>query len=67
MDNFEWAEGYSRRFGMVYIDYPSQRRIVKESGRWYADFLATHRARARANEHAAEMEPGVQAGGQHIH
>src|SRR6266566_2334566 len=36
MDNFEWAEGYSKRFGMVYVDYPSQRRIVKDSGYWYA-------------------------------
>jgi beta-glucosidase len=67
MDNFEWAEGYSRRFGMVYVDYPSRRRIVKESGRWYADFLATHRAQARADESAAGLEPGVPAGGQHIH
>jgi beta-glucosidase len=47
MDNFEWAEGYSRRFGIVYVDYPSQRRIVKESGRWYAELLALHRAQTR--------------------
>lgn len=44
MDNFEWAEGYSRRFGLVYVDYASQRRIVKDSGRWYAQLLAMHRA-----------------------
>src|SRR5260221_1417800 len=44
MGNFEWAEGYSRRFGMVYIDYPSQRRVVKDSGRWFAELLALHRA-----------------------
>jgi len=43
MDNFEWAEGYSKRFGIVYIDYPTQRRIVKESGRWYADFITDQR------------------------
>ncbi len=42
-DNFEWAEGYSKRFGMVYIDYPTQRRIVKDSGYWYASFLAARR------------------------
>src|SRR5262249_37256675 len=46
MDNFEWAEGYSRRFGIVYVDYPSQRRVVKESGRWYAELLALHRAQS---------------------
>lgn len=45
LDNFEWAEGYSKRFGIVYIDYPSQRRIVKESGRWYAAFIAAQRRR----------------------
>lgn len=36
MDNFEWALGYSQRFGIVFVDYPTQRRIVKASGRWYA-------------------------------
>ncbi len=40
MDNYEWAEGYAKRFGIVYIDYPSQRRILKESARWYADLIA---------------------------
>jgi beta-glucosidase len=40
-DNFEWAYGYSKRFGIVYVDYPSQQRIVKDSGRWYASLLAS--------------------------
>jgi beta-glucosidase len=39
LDNYEWQEGYAKRFGLVYVDYPSQKRIVKESGRWYADFI----------------------------
>lgn len=38
-DNYEWAFGYSKRFGLVYVDYPSQRRIAKESARWYASFI----------------------------
>jgi beta-glucosidase len=38
-DNFEWAEGYSKRFGLVYIDYPTQRRIIKSSGFWFQHFL----------------------------
>jgi beta-glucosidase len=42
MDNFEWAYGYSRRFGLVYIDYPTQRRIIKDSGYWYRDTIATN-------------------------
>lgn len=35
-DNFEWHSGYSERFGLVYVDYPSQRRILKDSAYWYA-------------------------------
>jgi beta-glucosidase len=45
LDNFEWGEGYSKRFGMIYVDYATQRRVVKASGRWYADFLASQRRR----------------------
>ncbi len=37
LDNFEWAEGYSKRFGIVYVDYAAQERIVKDSGTWYAE------------------------------
>ncbi|HEY0753495.1 MAG TPA: GH1 family beta-glucosidase [Ktedonobacteraceae bacterium] len=40
MDNYEWVEGYSKRFGLIYVDYATQRRIVKESGHWYAAFIA---------------------------
>ncbi len=35
LDNFEWTEGFDRRFGLVYVDYPTQRRIPKRSARWY--------------------------------
>jgi beta-glucosidase len=44
LDNFEWAHGYSKRFGLIYVDYPSQRRIWKASARWYRDFVAAARA-----------------------
>jgi beta-glucosidase len=36
IDNFEWAQGYSKRFGLVYVDYPTQRRIPKDSAAWFA-------------------------------
>lgn len=39
LDNFEWAEGYRPRFGLVYVDFENQQRIIKSSGQWYADFL----------------------------
>lgn len=40
LDNFEWAEGYRPRFGIVGVDFATQQRTVKASGKWYADFLA---------------------------
>ncbi len=43
-DNFEWSEGYHQRFGLVYTDYGSQRRIPKSSFSWYRDLIAAQRA-----------------------
>jgi beta-glucosidase len=40
LDNFEWAEGYSKRFGVVHIDYETLRRTPKESARWYARVIS---------------------------
>jgi beta-glucosidase len=39
LDNFEWAEGFSKRFGLIYVDYPTQRRIPKLSYSWFRAFL----------------------------
>ena len=39
LDNFEWAEGYEPRFGLVYVDFATQRRVVKDSGQRYADII----------------------------
>lgn len=40
-DNFEWAEGYRPRFGLIHIDYETQKRTIKDSGHWYSDFLSS--------------------------
>ena len=39
LDNFEWAEGYSKRFGLVFVDYGTQKRIPKASARWYSKVI----------------------------
>jgi beta-glucosidase len=41
LDNFEWALGYSKRFGIVYVDYETQERVVKDSGLWYSELART--------------------------
>jgi beta-glucosidase len=40
MDNFEWAFGFSKRFGLVYVDYETQKRILKSSGKRYQEIIA---------------------------
>jgi beta-glucosidase len=43
MDNFEWSHGFTKRFGLIRVDYPTQRRKFKASGAWYRDLIAAHR------------------------
>jgi len=45
LDNFEWASGYAKRFGIVHVDYASQRRTLKDSALWYRSFLQRLRER----------------------
>ena len=40
IDNFEMADGYNGRFGIIYIDFETQKRIIKDSGYWYRDLIA---------------------------
>jgi len=47
LDNFEWAFGYSKRFGVVYIDYPTLERVPKDSFYWYRDSIASRRSAPR--------------------
>src|SRR3954468_12616643 len=44
IDNFEWAHGYKHRFGLVFCDYPTQKRILKDSALWYAEVIRSHGA-----------------------
>jgi beta-glucosidase len=44
LDNFEWAEGHARRFGLVFVDYPTLERVPKDSFDWYRDRIARSRA-----------------------
>ncbi len=45
MDNFEWAEGYRMRFGIVHVDYRTQVRTLKNSGLWYREVVEAHKAK----------------------
>jgi beta-glucosidase len=54
LDNFEWAAGYTKRFGIYYVDYETQARILKRSGYWYKDFAAASNRRHRPKRASKE-------------
>ena len=49
LDNFEWNSGYAKRFGLVHVDYATQKRTAKDSAHWYRDFIAQHFQLPRAD------------------
>ena len=46
MDNFEWANGQTERYGLIYVDYRDQKRTIKDSGYWYGKVAASNRLEA---------------------
>lgn len=44
MDNFEWSEGFGERFGLIHVDYETQKRVIKDSGLWYHDVILSNGA-----------------------
>ena len=59
MDNFEWASGYEKRFGIVHVDYQSLKRTLKDSAHWYQQFLQSQR---RHGAESASAQETVQVG-----
>jgi len=59
-DNFEWASGYGKRFGIVYVDYPTGRRTPKSSARWYRDVVRRHALPEAGDLEAATRTRGVE-------
>jgi beta-glucosidase len=58
MDNFEWASGYDQRFGLIYVDFTTQQRILKDSAHWYADVIKTNGA-SLSYQRKLEEEPCI--------
>jgi beta-glucosidase len=59
LDNFEWGWGYGKRFGIVYVDYPTQERVPKGSFEWYRDLIAAQRNGSQRNGSALREASGM--------
>ena len=63
LDNFEWADGYKERFGLIYVDYASGERIPKDSYHWYAKIIASNGRAVLGDE--ARLAHGLDFGSEH--
>lgn len=50
LDNFEWVDGYTIRFGLYHVDYSTLRRTQKLSATWYKDYISNHKAKTTTYE-----------------
>jgi beta-glucosidase len=57
LDNFEWAEGYAQRFGIVHVDFATQRRVPKDSARWFSRVARTNEVEPADDHGAADGGP----------
>ena len=56
LDNFEWNSGYAKRFGLVYVDYKTQKRTMKQSAYWYRDFIGQQETSISSTKETALFE-----------
>lgn len=54
LDNFEWAEGYKERFGLIYVDYPTGKRVLKDSAYWYSKVIASNGKNLQQSDYSPE-------------
>ncbi|MFC4534002.1 GH1 family beta-glucosidase [Sphaerisporangium dianthi] len=62
MDNFEWAEGYSKRFGLLHVDFDTQRRLLKDSALWYREVIRHNGLRSERTRRPTLEEVAARAG-----
>ncbi len=54
LDNFEWAAGFDKQFGIVHVDYSTQKRTIKQSGLWFSDLIAQNKAQYKSPKNSSE-------------
>ena len=59
LDNFEWDKGYTERFGIVHVDFATQKRIVKDSAFWYQKVIEMNGANLSINKAETDSVPGA--------